>query len=156
VLKGRQCHRSRRFYDIILGANIDTNSKLMSTDDKIYGNADTIWRNDSNLDFYLCFHGNRSYNHTTSRTGNASHNSQPVWYRCNWPDYIRVYYGLGHRSTIPGVTGQNIPRPEYTRVYYSLGQFILRGIFWPRPIHTPSGHNILRGINWPRSEHTRV
>src|SRR6218665_3788737 len=47
------------------------------------------------------------------------------------------------------------PRPEYTRVYYGLGQLILRGIFWPMPIHTPSGHNILRRINWPRPEYTR-
>src|SRR6218665_945473 len=53
------------------------------------------------------------------------------------------------KSTLPGVTGQ-YPRPEYTRVYYGLGQFIFRGIIWPRPIHTTSGHNILRGINWPR------
>src|SRR6218665_3191236 len=53
----------------------------------------------------------------------------------------------------PGVTGQNIPpagiypglkrpRLDYTRVYYGLGQFIPRGILWPRPIHTSSGQNI--------------
>ena len=47
------------------------------------------------------------------------------------------------RLVSTGVTGQNIPRPKYTRVYYSLDQFIPRGIFWPRPIHTPSGYNIL-------------
>jgi len=52
-----------------------------------------------------------------------------------------------------GVTGQNIPptgiypglkrpRLDYTRVYYGLGQFIPRGILWPRPIHTSSGQNI--------------
>src|SRR6218665_1436293 len=52
-----------------------------------------------------------------------------------------------------GVTGQNIPpagsypglkrpRLDYTRVYYGIGQFIPRGILWPRPIHTPSGQII--------------
>src|SRR6218665_3259837 len=46
----------------------------------------------------------------------------------------------------PGVTGQNIPRPEYTQVYYSLGQFIHRGIFWPKPIYTPSGANVYLGV----------
>src|SRR6218665_2845541 len=57
------------------------------------------------------------------------------------------------RRFSPGVTGQNIPpariypglkrpRLDYTRVYYGLGQFISRGILWPRPIHTPSGQII--------------
>src|SRR6218665_908887 len=45
------------------------------------------------------------------------------------------------------------------RVYYGLGQFITGGILWPRPVHTPSGHNISR-CNWPeytpRPEYTRV
>src|SRR6218665_2918874 len=45
------------------------------------------------------------------------------------------------RLEYTGVTGQNIPQPEYTLVYYGLGQFIPLGIFWPRPIHTTSGHN---------------
>src|SRR6218665_1521792 len=65
--------------------------------------------------------------------------SHPVLYKQHMP--------------IPGVTGQNIPlagiypglkrpRLDYTRVYYGLGQFIPRGILWPRPIHTSSGQNI--------------
>src|SRR6218665_1374208 len=57
-------------------------------------------------------------------------------------------------SFYSGVTGQSIPptglypglkrpRLDYTRVYmyYGLGQFISRGILWPRPIHSPSGQN---------------
>src|SRR6218665_868031 len=59
---------------------------------------------------------------------------------------------------ITGVTGQNIPpaglypglkrpRLDYTRVYYGLGQFILRGIVWPRPIHTPIRPNYTRMIS---------
>src|SRR6218665_326929 len=57
------------------------------------------------------------------------------------------------RAPGPGVTGQNIPpagiypglkwpRLDYTRACYGLGQFIPRGILWPRPIHTSSGQNI--------------
>ena len=59
-----------------------------------------------------------------------------------WADSFR-------RGLEPGVTGSIIPRPDYTRVHYGLGQFIPRGIIWPRPIYTPSGHNILLSINWP-------
>src|SRR6218665_810470 len=57
--------------------------------------------------------------------------------RCNRPEYT---------------PGRSIP--GYIIAY--IGQSIPRGIFWPRPIHTPSGHNILRGKNWPRPEYTRV
>jgi len=50
----------------------------------------------------------------------------------------------------PGVTMQSIPpaglypglkrpRLDYTLVYYDLGQFIRRGILWPRSMHTPLG-----------------
>ena len=57
-----------------------------------------------------------------------------------------------------GVTDQRIPpagvypglkRPwlDYTRVYYELGQFIPRGILWPRPIHTPQAKLYLHDIN---------
>ena len=58
----------------------------------------------------------------------------------------------------PGVTGQSIPPPgvypglkqprlDYTGVYYGLGQFIPRGILWPRLIHTPLGQIIPHDIN---------
>src|SRR6218665_2571856 len=52
--------------------------------------------------------------------------------RCNRPEYTpaRIYPGLKR------------PRLDYTRVYYGLGQFIPRGILWPRPIYTSSGQNI--------------
>src|SRR6218665_2222323 len=54
---------------------------------------------------------------------------------------------------VSGVTGQSIPPGriipgvkapwlDYTRVCYGLGQFILRSILWPRPIHTTSGQII--------------
>src|SRR6218665_1983912 len=54
------------------------------------------------------------------------------WNRCNRPEYTPagIYPGLKR------------PRLDYTRVYYGLGQFIPRGILWPRPIHTSSGQNI--------------
>src|SRR6218665_76025 len=69
--------------------------------------------------------------------------------------------GIAGRIVITGVTGQNIPpaglysglkhpRLDYTRVYYGLGQFILRGILWPRPIHTPSGQII------PHDKHNNI
>ena len=62
------------------------------------------------------------------------------------------------RTVVPGVTGQSIPpaglypglkqpRLDYTRVYYGLGQFIPRGILWPRPIHASSGQIIHHAIN---------
>src|SRR6218665_473265 len=58
----------------------------------------------------------------------------------------------GTKNIFAGVTGQSIPpaglypglkrpRLDYTRVYYGLGQFIPRGILWPRTSHTPSVPN---------------
>src|SRR6218665_2141821 len=61
--------------------------------------------------------------------------------RCNRPEYTPA--GL-----YPGLKG---PRLDYTRVYYGLGQFIPRGILWPRLIHTPQSklcpYDINRDIN---------
>src|SRR6218665_1690713 len=62
-------------------------------------------------------------------------------------------FGRSADDRAPGVTGQSIspaglysglkrPKLDYTRVYYGLGQFIPRGILWPRPIHTFSGQII--------------
>ena len=74
-------------------------------------------------------------------------------------------YGHSKLQMLPGVTGCIIPRHrlypglnrarlDYTRVYYVLGQFIPRGMNWPRPVQVPQailyslwvwtglGHNI--------------
>src|SRR6218665_1555336 len=72
--------------------------------------------------------------------------------------YLNIKYVIATRNYMyefinTGVTGQNIPqagfypglkrpRLNYTRVFYGLGQFIPRGILWPRTSHTLSGQII--------------
>src|SRR6218665_485461 len=51
-------------------------------------------------------------------------------YRCNRPEYT---------------PGQSIPGYSVASVNLYPGEY-----FWPRPIHTPSGHNIPWDINLPR------
>src|SRR6218665_693102 len=90
----------------------------------------------------------RKYDHVTPLLRDVIH-WLPVPFRIEYKLCLLVFQSLHGaapeylRDCCTGVTGQNIPRPEYTRVYCGLCQFILRGIFWPMPIHTPSGHNIL-------------
>ena len=71
-----------------------------------------------------------------------------IIYNNNTVLHFSLYTHLPYLS-YTGVPGQSIPpagiyppRLDYTRVYYSLGQFIPRGVLWPRPIHTSSGQNI--------------
>jgi len=79
---------------------------------------------------------------TTTTTTTTGTQNELLFWKCG-----------NHSDSNTGVTCQNIPpagsypglkrpRLDYTRVYYGLGQFIPRGILWPRPIHIPSGQNI--------------
>src|SRR6218665_1797698 len=109
----------------------------------------------------------KSHSGSVSRCGHTAYLSSPVMLVRSTSWNLLAVYILNNtcivlqssstryqiHKTKPGVTGQNIPpagvypglkrpRLDYTRVYYSLGQFILRGILWPRLIHTPSGQII--------------
>jgi len=63
------------------------------------------------------------------------------WATIVWQHKIlkKTYAGVTDQKILPAglYPGSKRPRLDYTRVYYGLGQFIPRGILWPRPNSYP-------------------